>query len=61
MGQKKRQRSAQLKAQIAYAATREDVVNAVEANNFKKMLYEGVIVASTNPSAGARRRLYAPP
>lgn len=49
MGQKKRQRTAQLNAQIAYAATREDVVNAVETNNFRKMLAQGAIVASTDP------------
>jgi hypothetical protein len=49
MGQKKRQRTAQLQAQIAYADIKVDVVNLIEANNFKKMLAQGIIVASTDP------------
>ncbi len=55
MGQKKRQRTAQLQAQKVYAANREDVVNIIKANDFKKMLAQGVIVATTNPQRTRER------
>jgi len=44
MGQKKRQRTALLEGQRAYRIAREDVVNAVESSNFRKLIRQGVIV-----------------
>ena len=49
MGQKKRQRTALLEGQRAYRTTREEVVNAVEAVNFRRLLRKGVTVECDGP------------